>query len=95
MEHLSRRTSGKVDMLYLVTDYSLRGLRALKRINGMLENLQLKVGKVGMVVTRCPAKLGEAFVKEAEEIGLEIIGRIPDDPALLDFEGSVSCATTE
>lgn len=86
MEHLSRRTSGKVDVLYLVTDYSLRGLRALKRINGMLDNLQLKVGKVGMVVTRCPAKLGEAFVKEAEEIGVEIVGRIPDDPALLDFD---------
>ena len=30
MEHLSRRTSGEVDMLYLVTDYSLRGLRAVR-----------------------------------------------------------------
>ncbi len=42
MEHLSRRTSGRVDMLYLITDYSLRGLRALKRIHEMMGGLKLK-----------------------------------------------------
>ena len=39
MEHLSRRTSGKVDMLLMVTDYALRGLRAVGRINEMLCDL--------------------------------------------------------
>ena len=28
MEHLSRRSSGRVDLLIMVTDYALRGLRA-------------------------------------------------------------------
>ncbi len=40
MEHLSRRTSGKVDILLMVTDYALRGLRAVGRINGMLGDLE-------------------------------------------------------
>ncbi|MEJ2056861.1 MAG: AAA family ATPase [Desulfofustis sp.] len=86
MEHLSRRTSGKVDMLYLVTDYSLRGLRALKRIHEMLEGLKLDIGDMGIVVTRAPDELNEKFIEEVEEIGVEIVGIIPDDPALLDFD---------
>lgn len=86
MEHLSRRTSGKVDMLFLVTDYSLRGLRALRRIHGMLEGLKLSVGDMGIVVTRGPEKLSDAFLAEVEEIGLPVIGIIPDDPALLEYD---------
>ncbi len=86
MEHLSRRTSGKVDFLYLVTDYSLRGLRAVKRIHGMLDNLKLEVGNLGIVVSRGPMKLGQAFLDEVEEIGIPIVAVVPDDSALLDFE---------
>ncbi len=86
MEHLSRRTSGKVDILFLVTDYSLRGLRALRRIHAMLEGLNLDVKELGIVVTRAPEKLSDAFLNEVEEIGVPIVGTIPDDPALLEFD---------
>lgn len=86
MEHLSRRTSGRVDMLFLITDYSLRGLRALKRIHEMLPGLKLKVGNIGIVVTRGPEKLSDAFMAEVNEIGVPIVGIIPDDPALLEFD---------
>jgi CO dehydrogenase maturation factor len=86
MEHLSRRTSGKVDMLFLVTDYSLRGLRAVRRINSMLESLKLDVKNIAIVVTRGPEKLSDQFMKEVEEIGLPIAAIIPDDPNLLDYD---------
>ena len=86
MEHLSRRTSGKVDMLFLVTDYSLRGLRAVRRINSMLESLKLQVSNLAIVVTRGPEKLSDAFLKEVKEIGLPIAGVIPHDPSLLEFD---------
>lgn len=86
MEHLSRRTSGKVDMLYLVTDYSLRGLRAVRRIYGLLEGLKLSVKEMGIIVTRGPEKLSDVFLSEAKEIGIPIFGVIPNDPALLEFD---------
>ncbi|MBM9602814.1 ATP-binding protein [Desulfopila inferna] len=86
MEHLSRRTSGKVDMLYLVTDYSLRGLRAVKRIYSMLDSLKLDIGELGIIVSRGPAQLGEAFLQEVAEIGIPMAAIIPDDPALLEFD---------
>lgn len=86
MEHLSRRTSGNVDLLYLVTDYSLRGLRAVKRINGMLESLKLNIGNLAIIVTRGPQNLSDVFLQEVEEIGLPIAAIVPDDPALLEFD---------
>ena len=73
-------------MLYLVTDYSLRGLRAVGRIHGLLEGLKLSVKKMGIVVTRGPEKLSDVFLAEAKEIGIPILGIIPDDPALLEFD---------
>jgi len=86
MEHLSRRTSGRVDVLFLVTDYALRGLRAVRRINDMLQGLKLDVKKVAIIVTRGPDKLSDAFMQEVDEIGLPIAGVVPHDPALLEFD---------
>ncbi len=86
MEHLSRRTSGKVDMLLLVTDYALRGLRAVARIKEMLGGLKLAVSDIGLVVNRSPEKLGSVFLNEAEKIGIPIVCQIPEDKALLEFD---------
>jgi CO dehydrogenase maturation factor len=86
MEHLSRRTSGQVDLLLMVTDYSLRGLRALKRIHELIDGLKLNIGARGIVVTRAPEILNDAFMAEAEAIGIPIIGRIPVDPLLMDYD---------
>ena len=86
MEHLSRRTSGKVDMLILVTDYALRGLRAVGRIVSMLDDLKLTVGNVGLVVNRAPETLGDVFLEEVGKIHIPIIGTIPNDVALLEFD---------
>ena len=86
MEHLSRRTSGRVDMLIMVTDYALRGLRAVKRIKEMLSDLKLDVKDIGLVVNRAPEKLNQKFLEEVEEIGVPIICTIPEDSTLLDFD---------
>jgi CO dehydrogenase maturation factor len=86
MEHLSRRTSGKVDMLLMVTDYALRGLRAVGRINGMLGDLKLDVRQKGLIVNRAPERLSQAFLDEAAQIGVPILCTIPQDDHLLEFD---------
>ncbi|MCK5310710.1 MAG: AAA family ATPase [Desulfobacteraceae bacterium] len=86
MEHLSRRTSGRVDMLIMVTDYALRGLRAVKRIKEMLPDLKLDVKEIGLVVNRAPEELNKKFLEEVEEIGVPIICTLPEDNTLLDFD---------
>lgn len=86
MEHLSRRTSGKVDMLLMVTDYALRGLRAVGRINEMLGDLKLDVKNKGLIVNRAPETLSRTFFDEVEKIGVPIVCIIPDDKNLLEFD---------
>ena len=86
MEHLSRRTSGKVDMLLMVTDYALRGLRAVGRINEMLGDLKLEVKNKGLIVNRAPETLSQTFLDEVEKIGVPIVCIIPDDKNLLEFD---------
>jgi CO dehydrogenase maturation factor len=86
MEHLSRRTSGKVDMLLMVTDYALRGLRAVGRINEMLGDLKLDVKDKGLIVNRAPETLSRTFLDEVEKIGVPIVCIIPDDKNLLEFD---------
>ncbi len=86
MEHLSRRTSGKVDMLLMVTDYALRGLRAVGRINEMLGDLKLDIRQKGLVVNRAPGQLNQAFLDEVEQIGVPLLCTIPQDDHLLEFD---------
>ncbi len=86
MEHLSRRTSGKVDMLLMVTDYALRGLRAVGRINGLLDDLKLDVRSKGLIVNRAPNQLNQAFLDEVEQIEVPLMCTIPQDDNLLEFD---------
>ena len=86
MEHLSRRTSGKVDMLLMITDYALRGLRAVGRINCMLDDLKLDVREKGLIVNRAPDQLNQAFLDEVEKIGVPLLSTIPQDDNLLQFD---------
>ena len=86
MEHLSRRTKGKVDILLMVTDYALRGLRAVGRINEMLGDLKLDVKHKALVVNRAPKELSKVFLDEVEKIGVPILCTIPDDNNLLEFD---------
>ncbi len=86
MEHLSRRSSGQVDILLMVTDYALRGLRAVGRINDMLGELKLEVKQKGLIVNRAPETLSKAFLDEVERIGVPIVCTIPNDNNLLEFD---------
>jgi CO dehydrogenase maturation factor len=86
MEHLSRRSSGHVDILLMVTDYALRGLRAVGRINDMLGDLKLDIKHKGLIVNRAPKDLSQAFLDEVERIGVPILCIIPDDENLLEFD---------
>jgi CO dehydrogenase maturation factor len=86
MEHLSRRTSGRVDMLLMVTDYALRGLRAVGRINEMLKDLKLDVRQKGLIVNQAPKQLSQVFLDEMDQIGVPLLCTIPQDDNLVRFD---------
>src|SRR3989338_8369324 len=43
MEHLSRRTTHKVDLLLIISDPTVRGIKTARRIDGLVKELALDV----------------------------------------------------
>lgn len=71
LEHLSRRTTNAVDYLFIVSDYSLNGLRAAGRIRQLAAELQLKIGALRLVVNRAPKHPSADFLRELDSLSLE------------------------
>jgi len=75
MEHISRGTIGKPDLLLIVSDPGARGLRTITRIKEIATQLGLEPGRIRIVFNRF--KSGTAPVDIGNNIPVAII---PDDP---------------
>ncbi|BCB95622.1 carbon monoxide dehydrogenase [Dissulfurispira thermophila] len=86
MEHLSRRTTHKVDLLIIVSDPTLKGIQTAKRINELVDELQLDVEKRVLLINRVVGHEGEELKKIAEGFGLNVAGLIPQDDMIFKFD---------
>ena len=87
MEHLSRLLMKDIDLLLVVSDPSLRGIRTAGRIKELVEELKLRVGSIALVVNRAiDGKLVDEAYTLINEIGIELAGVIPDDPLIAKFD---------
>jgi CO dehydrogenase maturation factor len=75
MEHISRGTIGKPDMLLIVSDPGARGLRTISRIREIAVQLGLDPAKIHIVFNKF--KSGTAPIDIGNEAPLAIL---PDDP---------------
>ncbi|MEE9564746.1 MAG: AAA family ATPase [Candidatus Hydrothermarchaeaceae archaeon] len=89
LEHLSRRTTQDVDVMLVVTDPSKRGITTARRIKELSEHLEINFKGLYLIANRTFPENEEKIREYAEEIGLEMIGFIPEDEKVLkyDFEG--------
>ena len=85
MEHLSRRSSRTIDHLLIVSDFTLHGLKAASRIYDISRKLDLVTHHTGLVLNLADDSKTESENNFIEEIGLDIIGRLPTDPFLKKF----------
>jgi CO dehydrogenase maturation factor len=89
LEHLSRRTARRIDVLVVVSDFAVRGLRTARDISGLVDELGLDVGARMLVVSRAPADpaaRAEALPRllaAAGDVGLELGGVVPHDDAVV------------
>lgn len=87
LEHLSRRTTRDVDVLFLVSDPSLRGIIAAARAAEVVNELKTAVGAIYLVVNRViGSELSESLMKAIEENNLNLAGVIPADPAVNELD---------
>jgi len=82
MEHLSRRVSSGIDILFVVSDPSPIALRAAGRIHRMADDLELKIRRRALILNGLTNGLSRRAEEEAEKTNLEIVGRVPSDPAI-------------
>ena len=80
LEHVARGTLPHVDTMLLISDCSRRGIQAAARVAEMVEELNLKPGKMGLIVNRAPGGVLDDGVKaEIEKQGLNLLGVLPQD----------------
>jgi len=86
MEHLSRRTTRAADILFLVSDHSVRGVESGARIAELAKELKLDVKEMGFVINRVPGTMDPVIRKKVEEKGLQIFGSLPEDDQIKRFD---------
>ena len=66
--------------MLLISDCSRRGIQAVARIAEMVKEMELKPGRMGLIVNRAPGgQLDEGVKAEIEKHGLDLLGVLPQD----------------
>jgi CO dehydrogenase maturation factor len=86
MEHLSRRTTRAADVLFLVSDHSLKGVQSGARIAELAQELNLDVKEMGFVINRVRGDIDPVIRQKVEEKDLKIFGSIPEDEEIGQFD---------
>ncbi len=98
LEHVARGTLPHVDTMLLISDCSRRGIQAVARIAEMIGEMDLKPGKMGLIVNRAPGGvLDEGIKAEIEKHGLTLFGVLPHDDSVYrcDCDGEPSAHLPE
>jgi len=85
MEHLSRRTTQKIDLLLLVSEPNPIGVMTAARIKDLAKDMEIDVKKTGLIINRVNGELPASLVEQAKGYGLEVLGFIPMDDTLVDY----------
>ncbi len=98
LEHVARGTLPQVDTMLLISDCSRRGIQAAARVAEMIGEMELKPGKLGLIVNRAPnGVLDDGVRQEIEKHGLDLLGVLPQDESVYrcDCDGEPSSKLPE
>ncbi|MDD5431782.1 MAG: AAA family ATPase [Candidatus Omnitrophica bacterium] len=76
LEHLSRRTTRSADALVIVSNASVVGLKAAKRIKDLTKDLEIKIKKSFLIVNCYNDMIDSGKI---QDLGLNYLGSIPQD----------------
>lgn len=85
MEHISRRTTSDIDILLMVSDGNPVAIHSARRINRLVDELDIKVKKRYLILNNLWDHLPQKAEEEMEKTGLETLGEIPKDENLLEL----------
>ena len=82
MEHMSRLVTQDVDILYVISDPTPRGILTVSRILSIIGELGLNIRKTAVIVNRFEEAKENAILRAAMENSIEITGSIRNDEVL-------------
>lgn len=88
LEHVSRRTLLQIDLLVIVSDCTVRGIRTARRVAELAAEMGTPVQQLGLIVNRVPDGILPDGVRAAvEETGLPVLAVIPYDDHVAEMDG--------
>lgn len=89
MEHFSRLTTRDVDLLFILSDSSRRGILTASRIRNLIHELDLHISREVVVINRVQGELDSEIPGEIKRQNLTFGGAIPMDEEVYryDLEG--------
>lgn len=85
MEHLSRRTTRDVDVLFIMSDVTVLGIVTAGRIKKLSESLNLVVGKTYLVLNEVENAIPQSIKDQIRQQELNLIGAIPKDALVEEY----------
>ncbi len=86
MEHISRRTTRDVDMLLIVSDPTIRGIRTAENISDLAEEIEVNVHHKILVLNRVTGELPEPLQEAIDAMDLQLGSVIPADPKVNELD---------
>jgi CO dehydrogenase maturation factor len=77
-----------VDVLFIVSDATVRGITTAGRVAALLGELETKVGRHYLIVNRAADGLTPALEAEIAEQGLELLTVLPDDLLVAEYDAA-------
>ena len=86
LEHLSRRTTQNIDVLLIISDHSVKGIRTVARIKDLVSELKLVVNRQIVVVNLVPGEMAPMVKDELARLELESPVIIPRDEEVYQYD---------
>ncbi len=86
MEHISRLTTKNIDVLLVISDPTIRGIEAAGRINTLIDELRVRAARRLLIVNQARDGLTDPLREAIAKHGLELVGWMPEDDLLYDFD---------
>jgi CO dehydrogenase maturation factor len=86
MEHISRITTQRIDLLYVVSDPSRRSVTAAGRVKSLAEEMNVLKGPAYLVLSQVRGEASPALLEAVKSEGLELAGILPDNEELAEVD---------
>ena len=86
LEHLSRRTTQNVDELLIVSNHSVKGVRAVAQIAELVAELKLQVKRHSVIINFAPPELDPLVSRELSRLKIEPTATIPLDDKVYKYD---------